>query len=130
MTFVLLTNVNTGVVGRSFSGRRGSGASGFNFGAVLVVTVTADVSTLTMNVNFTVLPSFGDGVLCTVLFVNIMAFVLSTVKLGVNTVTNRGLGDHTRFLNNTVLVLVKLGVLLRRLNIVGFWVVGGGRYFN
>lgn len=106
---------------RTFNRRRRLSSS-FSIGAVLPLTITADVSTLTMNISFTYV---SISVMPTVTVVNAAAFVLSTINVGVNGIFNTGCGSGTRFLNNTILVLLKLGVLLRSLKLLPFWLVAG-----
>lgn len=113
---------------RSFGGSGSSSRGprcrrGLSLGRLALVTITADVSTLTINIAFTFL---RIGVLASVAMVKDMAFVLSTLNINMKRGFKTGCGGGTRLYNKVVLILVNVGVLLRRLKIVDFWLFRGG----
>lgn len=80
---------------------------------VFMLTITADVSTLTIKVAFTFLSA---PVLRTVAVVKVAAVVVSVTNMIVKGCFNKGCGRGTRLVNKVVLILLKVEVLVRRLS--------------
>lgn len=84
-------------MGRDFDGRSGHYFSPAGLGIIIALTVTADVSTLTVNVSFTFMKvgSFAS-VLSPVIVVNFASFIVSALKDLVNMFYNGHFGLHVR----------------------------------
>ncbi len=116
MTFTLLAFLNIGVVQSNVDNSRRRRFSPAHLAAMLALSLTMDVSTLTMNVSFAYVNVGALRLLNFPLFtVKLTSFILTLVKYFVKDLMNDGLQFPMRPVNKLMLVILTFGVLDRRL---------------